>query len=226
LSSATLLISNLKKTFYAPDGSVSAHIELPYLKLDVGNALVLTGVSGCGKSTLLHMISGLLRPDEGSICFEGQELTKFSERQYDAWRREKLGYLFQNFNLLDGLTALENVILPGFFLGRRDNNLRRDGLERLRAVGLSAKAELYPAVLSLGEKQRVAAARAMFNHPRLLLADEPTASLDRANSLRLLELLQGLCSSEGTALLLTSHDPFVIQQFPLRYDVSSAGGVQ
>ena len=219
---AFLEIKNLQKKFYAPDGSLTATITLPELNLDRGKQLLLTGASGCGKSTVLHLIAGLIKPDTGTIICNEINLTKLSSKALAFWRAQTLGYVFQNFNLLEELTVEENLLTAGFLAGRHAaSQLRREAGLLLEQVGLADKSRCYPNQLSLGEKQRVAVIRALFNAPALVLADEPTASLDRVNAEIVLKLLKELCASQHTTLLLSSHDEYVKQHISDSYDLSS-----
>ena len=219
-----LEIKNLQKKFYAPDGSLTATITLPELNLDRGQQLLLTGTSGCGKSTVLHLIAGLIKPDQGTIICNTINLTGLSSQARAFWRAQTLGYVFQNFNLLEELTVEENILTAAWLAGRHPTSpLKREAALLLEQVGLADKSRCYPNQLSLGEEQRVAVVRALFNAPDLVLADEPTASLDRANAEIVLKLLKELCASQHTTLLLSSHDEYVKQQIPESYDLSSAG---
>ncbi len=218
---ALLEIRNLQKKFYAPDGTVTAVISVPQLSLEAGSSLIIEGPSGSGKTTLLHIISGLLKADEGSIIFAGQELTKFTAKAMDAWRAANIGYVFQKLNLLDALTVEENILLAAKWHKSKNINSRTLAAERLQRVGREDMAGLFPHKHSFVEQQRVAVVRALLNKPRLLLADEPTASLDKDNAAKVLHLLQEMCSMENVALLLSTHDEAVKQQFARRYNIRS-----
>lgn len=178
------------------------------LTIGAGEMVSLMGASGCGKTTLLHMLGTLDRPDEGGIRIEGREVARLSERERTALRRERLGFVFQQSNLLPELTARENVALPAWRATgqRHDSLVRADAL--LTRFGLAARAGAPGHVLSLGEAQRVAVARAIINGPRLVLADEPTGSLDSEAAAAVLDALATVCAS-GTALLVVTHDPAV-----------------
>lgn len=216
----TLLISNLVKNFYSPDGSLSMSVKLPHLEMQEGESLVLTGPSGSGKTTVLHLIAGLLNPSAGSIALGSTCLTNLNSGQWDSFRAANLGYIFQNFNLINSLTVRENVFLPGYILGGRDGQDLKQQADRLLAlVGLLKKKDSYPSSLSLGEKQRIAAVRAIFNKPSLILADEPTASLDKSNGEILLEILFQLAKENKSILLVSSHDEKVITRFPRNYEI-------
>ncbi|WP_293695388.1 ABC transporter ATP-binding protein [uncultured Phascolarctobacterium sp.] len=217
---ALLKIKNLGKTFHTPMGEIAASISIPSLQLEQGEALLLDGPSGSGKTTVLHMISGLLSADSGSIYFAGEDVSKLPTAQRDVWRADNVGYIFQRLNLLDELNALENILLPQCW--RKENNkqdLRQRALVLLEQVGLAQKAACFPGELSIGEQQRVAVVRALVHKPKLLLADEPTASLDLENGKVVLGLLRELCRENNVALLLSTHDEAVKATFAKKYNV-------
>lgn len=179
------------------------------VKLDVrrGESLAVLGPSGSGKSTLLALMAGLDRPSSGEVWIDGERIDSMSEDQLARLRRNKIGFVFQSFQLLANLTALENVLLPLELLGERDARRRSDAL--LGEVGLSERGHHYPSQLSGGEQQRVALARAFATRPALLLADEPTGNLDGATGNVVLELLIGMRADQGATLIVVTHDPAV-----------------
>jgi putative ABC transport system ATP-binding protein len=164
----------------------------------------IVGASGSGKSTLLSIIAGLDTPTSGTVCLAGQDLFAIDEDARAALRARKVGFVFQSFQLLGNLTALENVMLPLELDGRKD--ARKVATEMLERVGLSQRLQAYPRVLSGGEQQRVALARAFVVHPAVLLADEPTGSLDFATGEKIMELMFDLNKEQGTTLVLVTHD--------------------
>ena len=169
-----------------------------------GERCAIVGPSGSGKTTLLALLAGLDVPSAGRLWLADQELTALDEDARAALRREQVGFVFQNFQLLGNLTALDNVALPLELRGQRDARERaRDMLER---VGLAQRARHYPPTLSGGEQQRVALARAFVGQPRVLFADEPTGSLDRASAQAVLELMFDLNRAAGTTLVVVTHD--------------------
>lgn len=217
---ALLEIKNLSKKFHTPMGEIAASISIPSLQLEQGEALLLDGPSGSGKTTVLHMISGLLSADSGSIYFAGEDVSKLPTAKRDVWRADNVGYIFQRLNLLDELNVLENILLPQCW--RKEKNkqdLRQRALVLLEQVGLAQKAACFPGGLSIGEQQRVAVVRALVHKPKLLLADEPTASLDLENGKVVLELLKQLCRENNVALLLSTHDEAVKATFAHKYNV-------
>ncbi|MFF4291911.1 ABC transporter ATP-binding protein, partial [Streptomyces sp. NPDC001633] len=148
------------------------------LRIRAGEAVAVMGPSGCGKSTLLNMVSGLDRPTDGTVVVHGEDVGRLSEKGLALYRRRRIGMIFQFFNLVDDLTALDNVALAAQLTGSPARQARRRALELLEELGIADRRNAYPAVLSGGERQRVAVARALMNRPALLLADEPTGALD------------------------------------------------
>ncbi len=206
-----LQISELRKSFREPDGSKLPILNIKAFELAEGDQVVLMGRSGCGKTTLLHVIAGISRPDTGSVRIDGCDITQLSEAGRDRFRADKIGYVFQTFNLLPGFSALENVLLGMSFAGKgTDASRARDLLER---VGLQHRMSHRPGMLSVGEQQRVAVARALANRPKLLLADEPTANVDSAHQQQIVDLIRQTCREEEVALLMVTHTPEVAEQF-------------
>ena len=206
-----LLIKDLVKTFTQPDGTMLPVLDIPEFRVEAGEQVVLIGQSGCGKTTLLHMIAGIGRPDSGKVRIDDWDLTLLPEAECDRFRAERIGYVFQTFNLLAGFSALENVLLSMRFARGRPDRARAKNL--LDLVGLSHRMTHRPAQLSVGEKQRVAVARALANKPQLLLADEPTANVDAGHQQQILDLMQEACQEENVALIMVTHSSEVAQQF-------------
>ena len=175
------------------------HFQVPR-----GQTLAIVGASGSGKSTLLSIMAGLDTPTRGTVKLDGHDLFNMDEDARAALRAQKLGFVFQSFQLLAHLTALENVMLPLELAGRKD--ARKAATEMLGRVGLGERLGHYPKVLSGGEQQRVALARAFVVHPSVLLADEPTGSLDYATGETVMELMFALNREQGTTLVLVTHD--------------------
>jgi putative ABC transport system ATP-binding protein len=206
-----LNLQNVKKSYLEPNGHVLPILDIASFALDRAEQMVLVGRSGCGKTTLLHVIAGISRADSGVIALDGFNICQLSEAGRDRFRADKVGYVFQTFNLLPGFTALENVLLGMTFArGRRD---ARRASELLDRVGLSQRAMHKPSALSVGEQQRVAVARALANRPSLILADEPTANVDRANQQQIVDLIRETCHEEQIALLMVTHTAEVFDQF-------------
>ena len=205
-----LAIRGLKKSFVSPEGAQTPVVDGAHFRLEAGAQLALRGESGSGKTTFLHLIAGILAADTGAIEIDGSAMTSLGEAGRDKLRAAKIGYIFQTFNLLQGLTVLENVMTGMAFGPGVDREHARAMLER---VGLGARLRHFPRQLSTGQQQRVAVARALANRPKLVLADEPTGNLDRKNSIEALALIRETCRENGAALLLVSHDEQVLAQF-------------
>jgi putative ABC transport system ATP-binding protein len=202
---AVLTVRGVRRTFEAELAPVRA---LRGVELDVysGEFVAVMGPSGCGKSTLLNLVAGLDLADEGTILIAGEEITGRDEDWLARMRRRRIGIVFQFFNLLEGMTALENVVLPAVLAGskRKAAESRARGL--LDLLGVGDKANAMPAVLSGGQRQRLAIARALANEPTLLLADEPTGALDTEGGLEVLELFRRLHNDGQTIIMVTHSD--------------------
>ncbi len=206
-----LLLDQVKKQYRQPNGEPLPILDVPSYQVAAGEQVVLIGPSGCGKTTLLHIIAGITQPSSGRVVLSDVEISKYSESARDRIRADKLGYVFQTFNLLPGFSALENVILGMTFArGKRDVSRAKHLIDR---VGLSHRAGHKPRKLSVGEQQRVAVARALANRPALLLADEPTANVDPGNQQQIVDLIRNTCQEEKIALVLVTHAMEVAQQF-------------
>lgn len=207
----SLSIRNLRKSYVEPDGRRLPILNVKQFDVASGEQVCLVGSSGCGKSTLLNVISGITTADSGTIHIDGIEVTRLPEPSRDRFRAQKLGYIFQTFNLLPAFTALENVLLGMSFSGGKVD--RAHAIELLDRVGLKHRMQHRPKKLSVGEQQRVAVARALANRPSLLLADEPTANVDSANQDNILKLIRDASTENNVSLLLVTHSPEVAQQF-------------
>jgi putative ABC transport system ATP-binding protein len=175
-----------------------------------GELVAVMGASGSGKSTLLHVAAGLTLPDEGRVMLEGKDLSAMSDYERTLFRRRRVGMVFQAFNLVQSLSAEQNVLLPMLADGRGDDS--RDRLEELLAkLGLVDRRHHLPDAMSGGEQQRVAIARALVTDPALILADEPTGSLDSVSGQALCRLLRDLCMEQGRAILMVTHEPTVAE---------------
>jgi putative ABC transport system ATP-binding protein len=206
-----LSLRDVSKSFREADGNLLEVIRLRQFELGAGEQTVLVGQSGSGKSTLLNLIAGILLPDKGEITVNGTNPTKLGEAARDRFRAANIGYVFQSFNLLQGFTALENVLLGQMFGGGKGGADR--AVQLLKSVGLEHRLHHKPRAMSVGEQQRVAIARALANAPPLVLADEPTGSLDTKNGMAVLELLRRVCTEGKHTLLLVTHDPQVMKSF-------------
>jgi putative ABC transport system ATP-binding protein len=217
-----LAVTDLRKSFLSPEGGRIEILRVPGFALAAGAQLALRGESGSGKTTFLNLIAGILAADTGKISIDGVEMTALSESRRDRVRAEKIGYVFQTFNLLQGYTCLENVLLGMSFGPGADRARARTMLER---VGLGHRLSHFPRQLSTGQQQRVAVARALANQPKLVLADEPTGNLDPRHAGEALALIREVCRENGASLLLVSHDEEVLGGFEQRRDFGEINAV-
>jgi ABC-type lipoprotein export system ATPase subunit len=203
------------KTYRRGPRQITA-LEDASFEMSQGELALFVGPSGSGKTTLLNLIAALDRPDRGKIIVGELEITSLSRSAAARYRNERVGFIFQSYNLLPQLTALENILLPTLPKRRSD---RRRAVELLDAVGLSDRSSHRPAELSGGEQQRVAIARALANDPALVLADEPTGNLDDDNALKIAELLSRTCRERGKTLILVTHDRQMIRPVDRVFDM-------
>ncbi|WP_237225762.1 ABC transporter ATP-binding protein [Rubinisphaera sp. JC750] len=208
----SLELVNVKKSYREPNGDELPVLDIPKFSLQAEEQASLVGSSGGGKTTLLNIIAGITTPDSGSVVVSGTDITKLPEAARDRFRAERIGFVFQTFNLLPAFSALENVLLGmSFSRGKVD---RAHARELLGEMGLSQRLSHLPGQLSVGEQQRVAIARAIANRPQLLLADEPTASVDPTNKQTVLDLISKVCADHKISLLVVTHDPEIAGRFP------------
>ncbi len=201
---ATVEVRGLRKVYDAEGAPVRA-LRGADLTMAAGEFVAVMGPSGCGKSTLLNMIAGLDTPDDGEIILAGETLTGKDEDELARLRRRHIGIVFQFFNLLEGMSVLENVALPAMIAGSKRKKAETRARDLLDLLGLAEKARSAPGVLSGGQRQRLAIARALANEPTLLLADEPTGALDSAGGAEVMELFRRLHAG-GQSILLVTHD--------------------
>ena len=194
----------LRKDYGSGEGLVRA-LDAVDLDVNRGEAVAVMGPSGCGKSTLLHLIGGLDRPSAGQLSVAGRRVDELSERALAYLRRDEIGFVFQTFQLMDELTAQENVELPALLAGYSPSGARARATALLEQVGLADRARHLPSMLSGGQRQRVAIARALVNDPDIVLADEPTGNLDSASAFDVLSLLGDL-HAKGLTLVIVTHD--------------------
>src|SRR5882724_720322 len=195
------------------------------MSLNDGEFVAIQGTSGSGKSTLLNLLGGLDRPTTGEVLFDSKPLGPLTKKQMARYRRDSVGMIFQNFNLITTMTAAENVRLALAFGGVRGTERRQRAGELLERVGLNGRTEHRPLELSGGEQQRVAIARALANRPRVLLADEPTGNLDSTRARELLALLREMVDREGLTVLLITHDHELASSFANRIIMMKDGRV-
>lgn len=200
-----ITVKNLQKV-YGQGSSATHALRGVDIEVRPGEFVAVMGRSGSGKSTLLHILGLLDRPTDGAVLFEGKDVLKLSEGERTRFRLEELGYVFQEYSLLGEMTILENVYLPALCLGR-ENNYKKRAVEMLETVGLGERLKHYPSEVSGGEQQRAAVARALINRPKILFADEPTASLDMASARVVLELFRRLNKDLKQTIVMVTHEP-------------------
>lgn len=211
-------VSKLTKSYNTAAEQVRALKGVEW-QIGPGDAVALMGPSGCGKTTLLNILGGVDHPTGGDILVGDQKLTSLSERDLEKYRLHRVGFVFQFFNLIPTLTAMENLELPMLVAGisAEERKRRADGL--LQMVGLAAKGHKRPEELSGGEQQRVAVALALANDPALILADEPTGNLDTENTKTISALFLSLAERYGKTVIMASHDPKAVEQFKKVYNM-------
>ena len=202
-------VSGLNKSLYGGGHRVDILNEIN-LVIPTGQFIAITGASGSGKTTLLSLIAGLDEPTQGKIIIDNQDITKLNEDELAELRGQHFGFIFQNFNLIPTLTALENVVLSAELNGT--NGAQKKSIDLLNIVGLSKRNHHYPVQLSGGEQQRLCLARAFVNQPDIILADEPTGNLDSQNSKRVLDLMINLHHEKKATILLVTHEEDVAQK--------------
>jgi putative ABC transport system ATP-binding protein len=218
MSDVMIAVQHVFKSVTDSTGTLTILRDIDFM-LARGETAAIVGASGSGKSTLLSIIAGLDTPSSGTVQLDGVDLFALNEDQRAALRAQKLGFVFQSFQLLGNLNALENVMLPLELAGRRD--ARTVATQMLQRVGLGERLSSYPKVLSGGEQQRVALARAFVVQPAVLLADEPTGSLDFATGATIMELMFELNREQGTTLVLVTHDRAIAQRCERRITIEA-----
>jgi putative ABC transport system ATP-binding protein len=223
----SLEIKNVRKSYREPDGTELPVLNIEHFQMADAEQVVLVGASGGGKTTMLNTIAGITVPDSGTVTIDGTGITALPEVARDRFRAQRIGFVFQTFNLLPAFSALENVLLGMSFSGKGASRSR--GKELLKRVGLGQRMAHRPGQLSVGEQQRVAVARALANEPSLILADEPTANVDVGHQEIILDLIGEACSERKVALLMVTHSPEVAGKFnrvEKLGDFNKPGGVQ
>jgi putative ABC transport system ATP-binding protein len=204
-----LSVEHLSKFFKSGDQTLSVLHDISFA-IEEGGSCAIVGPSGSGKTTLIAICAGLERPSEGSVDFDGVALHRASEEELARIRNHFVGFIFQSFQLLPSLTALENVMVPAEIRG--ENHARNRAADLLKQVGLDGRLQHYPIQLSGGEQQRVAIARAFMNRPKILFADEPTGNLDGETAKEIVRLIFNLNATAGTTLILVTHDSDLTRQ--------------
>ena len=205
MSDCILKLAGIEKKFTSGEETLSI-LKGVNFEIKKGETIAITGPSGSGKSTLLGLMAGLDRPTTGEIFFEGTPIHKWSEDNLAKWRREFVGFIFQNFRLVKTLSALENVALPLEILGYDVNKAQEQAMELLQELSMDKRASHFPHQLSGGEQQRVAIARAYAHQPKIIFADEPTGSIDAKNSHKVLHSLLNINEQRQTTLVVVTHD--------------------
>ena len=221
---SSILIQDVSKTFETKDGSVQAlkHVSL---SIETGDIYGIIGMSGAGKSTLVRCMNFLEVPSEGKVLIDGKSLSEFSPKELRK-EREKIGMIFQHFNLLMQKNVLENVCFPLYIQGKKKAEARAKALELLEIVGLADRAKAYPAQLSGGQKQRVAIARALASDPQILLCDEATSALDPQTTSSILELLQDINQKFGITIVIITHQMSVVREICTHVAIMKDGEVK
>ncbi|QRM34357.1 ABC transporter ATP-binding protein [Microvirga sp. VF16] len=224
-------VLDLQISFRDSGGGTLRIVDLPHWHLGAGSFAVITGPSGAGKSTLLYALAGLISSDSGAIRWGGTNISHLGERARDRFRRHHFGFVFQDFHLIQEMSPLDNALLPAWFENFRAPADLRDRAQALLEQFAVPTARRRVLDLSRGEQQRVALARALLFDPPIILADEPTASLDEAASSRILDDLSELAASAGRTIIAVSHDPRLIERAPVRLHMehghmAAAGAVQ
>lgn len=203
-----LVVEDLMKCYGTGENMVRA-VDHTSLEIERGKFTAIVGRSGSGKSTLLHLIGGLDRPDAGKVWIEGKDIFALKDERLAEFRRKKIGFVFQDYNLIPSLNVWENIVLP---LGLDNRKVRRQDVEEvLVKIGLADKAKAMPNVLSGGQKQRTAIARALVTRPALILADEPTGNLDSQTELEVMSLMKSCVTDFGQTLVMITHDEMIAQ---------------
>jgi len=208
-SSIILTVEHLSKVFKSGDQTLPVLKDVSFA-VEEGSACAIVGPSGSGKTTLIAICAGLERPSDGSVVFNGHPMHLAGEEELAAIRNRSIGFVFQSFQLLPSLTALENVMVPAEIRG--ENHARSRATELIEKVGLGERLDHYPVQLSGGEQQRVAIARAFINRPKILFADEPTGNLDTETAAEIVRLIFELNATTGTTLMLVTHDRELTEQ--------------
>ena len=203
-------LNNVRKDYLSGNNTTTI-VDVDELNISAGEKIAIVGASGSGKTTLLNLLSGLVVADQGQIVIDGQEITTLSESARDRFRANNIGYLFQNFHLLDGYSALENVELGMLFASGAVKSQR--AAEQLTKLGLGQRLHHQPSELSIGQQARVALARATVNNPKIILADEPTGALDSESAREALDSLFEQSASHNSTLICVTHDKSVAANF-------------
>jgi len=217
-----LQVFNLTKKFIYQETKLEILKNINFI-FEQSKSYSITGVSGSGKSTLIHLLSGTDLPTSGNIFFNGKDINKFTQDQKANFLNKEIGLVFQEPYLIKELTVLENIIIKGLIDGSNINDCKNEGMTLLQKIGLEKKANQFPTTLSVGQQQRVAILRAIFNKPEFLLADEPTANLDENSRMNILNLFKSFQEDFGSGIIIVTHDKYIIDnsQFKLHLENGS-----
>lgn len=212
--------THIKKVYPSEDGSDDLQIlDDVSMTIEDESLNTIVGSSGSGKSTLLHILGGLDRPTSGHITFQGKDIHSYNDEQLAKFRNTEIGFVFQFHHLLPEFTALENVFMPALIAGKNMDEIKTRAADLLNKLGVSKRENHRPSQLSGGEQQRVAVARALMNHPKVLMADEPTGNLDSGNTHQMLDILLKVREDENVALLMVTHDMEIAQKSDHIYEL-------
>lgn len=215
----TLLIElkNVSKIYRQADTEIRAVDDLTWNITDSGKLIAIVGPSGSGKTTLLNLLGALDIPTKGELLIEGKDVSRFSEQELTSYRAKKIGFVFQTYNLIPNLNALENVMLPMEFMQDRKEDAQKKAKQLLQEVKVDHRTYHKPAKLSGGEQQRVAIARALANNPDIILADEPTGNLDSKTGREIVELLKNLAHTKNKTVIVVTHDTSIVELADEKY---------
>ncbi|MDA2922589.1 ABC transporter ATP-binding protein [Patescibacteria group bacterium AH-259-L07] len=210
-------LKNVSKIFKQGDTVIRAVDNVTWSIEDSGKLIAIVGPSGSGKTTLLNLLGALDIPDQGEVIIEGKNISHFSEKQLSEYRKRKIGFVFQSYNLIPNLTALENVMLPMEFLRMPREQAEKRAEELLRELKIEHRKNQKPPKLSGGEQQRVAIARALANDPDIVLADEPTGNLDSRTGREIIQLLKNLARTKNKTVIVVTHDEGIVEIVDEKY---------
>ncbi len=206
---ALINIENLSKKYGEKDAEITA-LNNVSLSVEKGEFLAVMGASGSGKSTLLNLLGGLDTPTEGRVLYNGENIFEMEDERLSRFRLEKIGFIFQSYNLIPELSVRENILLPSVLAKRKEDDVKMYDIAR--ALGLSERLDHLPQQLSGGQQQRAAIARALMNQPEVLLCDEPTGNLDKSSGENVMELLESLNKEYGITIIMITHDPMLAEK--------------
>ncbi len=212
-------LKNATKEYKSGDRIIKAVDNVSLSISDSGKLITIAGPSGCGKTTFLNLIGTLDKPDKGKVLIEGVDVTKLDDKKFTELRKKKIGFIFQTYNLIPNLTALENVMLPMEFIGVNKKDAENKAMKLLEEVKMSHRANHFPTKLSGGEQQRVAIARALANNPDIVLADEPTGNLDTTTGKEIVGLLKKLAHGKKKTIIIVTHDERIVKIADVNYKI-------